>query len=119
MQPVLLYDADCGFCTRTAGWLRRHGLRADLAPIGGAGTAHLGVDLDRARHEVPFVDNAGRVSYGADAGQSRRFGTVPPPVLPRRLASPGLPGCYSIRASTPSSSLPTDTVSRAAARPAR
>jgi predicted DCC family thiol-disulfide oxidoreductase YuxK len=65
MRATLLYDADCGFCTRTARWLEARAIGADVIPIG---TAHLDlVDARRAEREVPFVDAAGRVSYGAAA----------------------------------------------------
>ncbi|CAI9409446.1 thiol-disulfide oxidoreductase DCC family protein [Aestuariimicrobium sp. T2.26MG-19.2B] len=71
---TLLYDPDCGFCTRAVGWLRRMGARAAVIPLslaeppdpaGALLSAEL--DLGRARREVPFVDAGGRVVYGAAA----------------------------------------------------
>lgn len=64
---TLLYDADCGFCTASAAWLRRRRLRTAIEPLQGADLTALGVDAERARREIPFVepDPAGaRVSYG-------------------------------------------------------
>ena len=63
----LLYDADCGFCTRSARWLVAHGCRAQVAPLQSVDLAASGVDEGRALREVPFVDGDGRVTYGADA----------------------------------------------------
>lgn len=62
----LLYDPDCGFCTRSATWLEARGVRAHVAPLSPA-AAELGVDLERAQREVPFVRPDGRVTYGARA----------------------------------------------------
>lgn len=64
---MLLYDADCGFCTRAAGFAARLGLTAHTAPLQQADLAALGVDPERALVEVPFVDRDGRVVYGAKA----------------------------------------------------
>lgn len=66
-RPVLLYDPDCGFCTRTGQWARRIGIRADVVAIGAPGTESLGVDLVRAEREIPYVHTDGRISYGAAA----------------------------------------------------
>jgi len=71
--PTLLYDADCGFCTQSAHWLRRRRLGAAIEPLQRADLAALGVDPVRARREIPFVsDDSGTprhttVSYGAEA----------------------------------------------------
>lgn len=66
-QPILLYDADCGFCTRVAGYLSRAGLRAAIAPLQSHDLAAVGVDVQRAKLEIPFVAQHGYVSYGAAA----------------------------------------------------
>lgn len=64
---TLLYDADCGFCTTSAGWLGRRGLTVAIEPLHAADLAALGVDAERAAREIPLVERtpAGfRVSYG-------------------------------------------------------
>ncbi|MFT3969432.1 MAG: DUF393 domain-containing protein [Micropruina sp.] len=64
---TLLYDADCGFCTASAEWLRRRRLGAAISPLQGADLTALGVDGERARREVPFVEpgpSGVRVGYG-------------------------------------------------------
>ncbi|HWS73611.1 MAG TPA: DCC1-like thiol-disulfide oxidoreductase family protein [Quisquiliibacterium sp.] len=77
MTARLLYDPDCGFCTAAGGWMRRHlRLRAEVAPLRGD---EPGVDAERARREVPFVDAAGSVHYGAPA-MAAALATGPAPV---------------------------------------
>jgi predicted DCC family thiol-disulfide oxidoreductase YuxK len=67
-EPVLVYDGDCGFCTRAAAVARR------LLPPGCAVTpwhatdlVSLGVTAARARREVLWVSRTGRVTGGARA----------------------------------------------------
>lgn len=67
MGGLLLFDGDCGFCTRAARRLARWGLRAEIAPLQAHGLSALGVDPDRALREIPFVAGEGAVSYGARA----------------------------------------------------
>ena len=57
--PLVLYDADCGFCTASAGWLGRRKLRTAISPLQRADLAALGVDADRARRQIPFVEPDG------------------------------------------------------------
>lgn len=63
-MATMLYDADCGFCTRTAARVHWLGVKVDRASIQGSDLAALGVDADRAVREMPFVDDHGQVSYG-------------------------------------------------------
>lgn len=65
--PVLLFDADCAVCTRSARVGMELGLRAAIVPLQSVDLAALGVDAARAVREIPFVDARARVSYGADA----------------------------------------------------
>lgn len=60
----LLYDADCGFCTRTARWLGRW---VTVAPLQSSDLIALGVDAARAQREIPAVLASGEVRYGAAA----------------------------------------------------
>ena len=79
-RSSLLYDADCGSCTTSANWLARRGLRADIEPLQHADLAALGVDAERARREIPFVEGTPggvRVSYGHQA-VGRALGTGGP-----------------------------------------
>jgi predicted DCC family thiol-disulfide oxidoreductase YuxK len=62
--PVLLYDADCAFCTRSAQVATRLRLRAQVRSLQSVELDALAVPPERAAAELPFVDAAGRVSYG-------------------------------------------------------
>ncbi|TDD38881.1 DUF393 domain-containing protein [Actinomadura sp. KC06] len=67
-QPVLVYDGDCGFCTTSARFLERYvPVRAEVVPFQFADLDDLGTTVERAEHEVLWVDRLGRVSGGADA----------------------------------------------------
>ncbi len=65
--PVLIYDGDCGFCTRSARLIERLPVRARLVPLQEADLHSLGVTEQRARYEVLWVDGARRVSGGGAA----------------------------------------------------
>ncbi|GAA2781309.1 thiol-disulfide oxidoreductase DCC family protein [Saccharopolyspora taberi] len=65
--PVLVYDGDCGFCTRSARLAERLPGRFRLTAWQEADLAALRITEDRARHEVVWVDVDGRRSGGAAA----------------------------------------------------
>ena len=67
-RPALVYDGDCGFCTRSARFARRI-LPVDCAvtPWQQADLARLGVPPGRAQREVVWVSRSGVVSGGAEA----------------------------------------------------
>ena len=70
----LLYDADCGFCTRSASWLARRGVPG-VRPMQSVDLDALGVDAVRATREIPAVLASGEVVYGARAiGEALRQG---------------------------------------------
>lgn len=66
-MSLLLYDADCGFCTQSANWARRLPLTVEIRPMQRTDLAELGVDPTRAEREIPFVGEWGEVRYGAAA----------------------------------------------------
>lgn len=89
---ILLYDPDCGFCTRAARWLERRGLAAEIAPMSPALLVGHGVDVERAQREVPYVDETG-VRYGAEAVAAvLRTGRGPWRLVGRVLSLPGVRG---------------------------
>ena len=51
---VLLYDPDCGFCTRAACWVGKLGCECAVVPGLPATLRASGVDPDRARREIPL-----------------------------------------------------------------
>lgn len=68
--PLVIFDGDCGFCTVSADWGRRHlgtGDRVAVQPSQRTDLAALGTSPARARQELLFVDADGRVSGGAQA----------------------------------------------------
>ncbi|WP_298746448.1 thiol-disulfide oxidoreductase DCC family protein [uncultured Serinicoccus sp.] len=63
-RPLALYDGDCGFCTRAAGWIPRLGARVDVSSLQEHDLAALGVDAGRTGLEMPVVLPDGQVAYG-------------------------------------------------------
>lgn len=87
--PTLIYDGDCGFCTRSVRLVERLPVRVRVVPWQEADLAALRVTAQRARHEVLWVPPQGRVLGGAAAvaellGQCR----FPWPVLGWFLSAP-------------------------------
>jgi len=66
--PTLVFDGDCGFCTRTATDLaRRFPVVEDLVPWQRADLGRLGVTAGEASRAVQWVELSGRVYSGARA----------------------------------------------------
>lgn len=65
--PTLVYDGDCGFCTRSVRLVERLPVSARLVPWQEADLAALRTTEERARHEVLWVAGSGRVFGGAAA----------------------------------------------------
>lgn len=63
-KPILLYDADCGFCSLVASKLWLLQLDTDVVAMQRTDLVSLGVDDERARRDMPFVASDGRVEYG-------------------------------------------------------
>ncbi len=66
-HPLVLYDADCRFCTRSIATLVRRGSAATFRPLSSVDLDRLGVDPHRAVREMPAVLPGGDVVYGAAA----------------------------------------------------
>lgn len=64
---LLLYDADCGFCTRSAAVLVRWGARCRVEPMADVLIAQYGLVAARVAAEIPFVHRNGRIEWGAAA----------------------------------------------------
>lgn len=87
----MLYDADCGFCTRTAAQVHRLGVRVSRASIQETDLAEMGVDGERAMAEMPFVHPDGRVEYAHRAWAAvLETGRWPTRVLARAMRSRAL-----------------------------
>lgn len=98
--PLLLFDADCGFCTRCAAMARRHLHGLDVVSIQSSDLDALGVDPDRAVAEMPLVRTGGAVVYGHLAwAEALRHGRWPLPwlgaALESRVLQPPAAAAYS------------------------
>ena len=63
-RPLVLHDADCGFCAKCAAWIPRLGARVDVSSLQAEDLPALGVDAARAGEEMPVVMPDGRVAWG-------------------------------------------------------
>lgn len=91
VRPTLLYDADCGFCTKAAALAPRLHLHMDAQALQSVDLASLGVSAARAVEEMPLVRADGSVVYGHEA-IAGALGTGPAPlrILGRLLGLPAL-----------------------------
>ncbi|MGH3260480.1 MAG: thiol-disulfide oxidoreductase DCC family protein, partial [Trebonia sp.] len=71
--PVLIYDGDCGFCTRSARLAERLSARVRLVPWQEEDLAALGTTEARAREEVLLV-TADRTVLGGAAAVAELLG---------------------------------------------
>lgn len=76
-MALLLYDADCGFCSTVASRLHLLGVTARVEPLQAVDLPALGVDPDRAQRDIPFVADDGTVSYGHRAWAQALRGAGP------------------------------------------
>lgn len=68
--PVLVYDGDCGFCTRSVRFVERLPVQVVLVPWQSTDLAALGTSEERARREVLLIDEDDIVYGGADAASA-------------------------------------------------
>jgi len=66
-RPVLVYDGDCGFCTKSARLAARLPSRCEIVAWQHADLDALGITQERAEYELLWVTQDGRVHGGADA----------------------------------------------------
>lgn len=68
MTPVLVFDGDCGFCTRSVEFMKRHiPTSATILAWQRADLDALGTSRTRARYELLWVCETGEVYGGAQA----------------------------------------------------
>ena len=119
--PTLIYDGDCGFCTRSVRLVEHLPVRVRVVPWQEADLAALRTTEDRARHEVVWVPVRGRVRGGAAAvAQLLQHCRAPWPVLGRLMDLPLLRGLaelayrgvannrHRLPGATPACQLPAD-----------
>ncbi|HWM64601.1 MAG TPA: DUF393 domain-containing protein [Solirubrobacterales bacterium] len=90
-RPVLVYDGDCAFCTRCAGFLERIGPEAEIVAWQLADLAALGITEEQATDAVQWVevDGAIRSGHEAIAAVLSTAGTIWKPIG-RALLLPGI-----------------------------
>jgi predicted DCC family thiol-disulfide oxidoreductase YuxK len=89
--PVLIYDGDCGFCTRSVRLAAQLPVRMRVVAWQEADLAALRTTPDRARHEVLWVARSGRVFGGAAAvAEMLKSCRGPWPVLGGLMSAPVL-----------------------------
>ena len=89
--PLLLFDADCGFCQRVVSLAPRLRLATGVRALQDVDLASLGVDSRRATLELPFVGADGDVAYGHHAvGAALMTGSAALRLVGRVLRSPRL-----------------------------
>jgi len=68
VQPMLVFDGDCGFCTRTAHWISARWTRPARAEawqrLGPDGLARIGLTEHEVRRAAYWVDARGRIFCG-------------------------------------------------------
>lgn len=90
-RPLILTDADCGFCQRAATHVPRLGVQVQVSTVQGEDLSALGVDPERAMREMAFVGTDGQVVYGAPAwAAALRTGPVFWRGVGRLMQAPGL-----------------------------
>ena len=68
VRPVLLYDGECGFCTRMVEEAAdRLAADVDYVPSQRAPLSTYGISEAEARHSIQWVAPEGRISHGAEA----------------------------------------------------
>lgn len=90
-RPLLLYEADCGFCVRAAAWGRVARLRVRMRPLQSVDLASLGIPPERAAHELPLITPDGGIVYGHRAvAAALRTGSCPWRTVGSLMELPGL-----------------------------
>lgn len=78
MAGVLLFDGECGFCTASATWLRRHAVsEARVVPWQHAEPASFGLTAEECAEALQWVDDGQRAS-GPDAIAAYLKTSTPP-----------------------------------------
>jgi predicted DCC family thiol-disulfide oxidoreductase YuxK len=95
VSTLLLFDADCGFCSRAIGLAPRMRLSAEIASIQSTALEQLGVDPARATREIPAVVD-GHVVYGHNAiAAGLLTGPTPSRILGRIVGAPRFEWLFS------------------------
>ncbi len=96
MTPTLVYDGDCGICTRLSGvvvrWVRRGPDDFDVVPFQYADLPSLGLTEAQCADALQWVGADGRTAEGPNAVAGvLRAGRLPWRPVGRALTLPGVP----------------------------
>ncbi len=90
-RPLLVYDGDCFFCTRSARLLGRIGPRAGIVAWQDADLEHLPITEQQARGAVQWIAADGAVRCGHEAIAAALIAAGPPwRAVGRALLLPGI-----------------------------
>ena len=91
----LLYDADCGFCTRAARLIPLLRIPVTVSPLQSVDLAALNVSPRRATVEMPLIRADGKVRYGHEAvAGALATGVLPLRFVARLMTLPVLNGVF-------------------------
>jgi predicted DCC family thiol-disulfide oxidoreductase YuxK len=90
--PVLIYDGNCGFCTKAAGGARRIARpNVTIAASSAINLSDLGLTADECNEALKFVDACGTIYSGAAAVSSLLESSVGAwPCIGRTMGLPGI-----------------------------
>jgi predicted DCC family thiol-disulfide oxidoreductase YuxK len=93
LEPTLVFDGDCGFCTKSAHWISRRWTRPARAEpwqrLGVDGLARIGLTQDEVTSAAYWVDEQGRIFRGhAAVGKALRAGRAGDRILGALLLTP-------------------------------
>lgn len=92
VEPQVLYDADCGFCTVSARAMTRPWLRARVLvkPFQSVDLEALGLSMEECGESLHVLSDGKTYTGGAAIARVLRSGRAPWPVLGRLLTLPGV-----------------------------
>lgn len=94
-RPTLVYDGDCGFCTKSAHFIdRRSAQRFDVVPAQSLHLESVGLTFDKVMSAAWWLEPGQAPQGGHDAiAASLRSATLPWSLAGRLIALPGIRTC--------------------------
>lgn len=91
MERTLIFDGECGFCTRAAQWAIDHAREPFAAvPYQATSPDRYGLTVDQARERVWWIEDNVQLDGHRAVGRILRACRGPWPVLGRAIATPPL-----------------------------
>lgn len=91
-MPLVLFDRDCGFCTRAASFMTGPWVRADVAstPLQNIDLTAHGLTVDKCLETLHVVDGESVFTGSAAIARVLRAGRLPWPLVGAVLVAPGV-----------------------------